>query len=86
MVVTDMPLDRLAAAMAGLIAGLLMESPAYLQRALRRPLRQDVFAEGGRLLGVTHYRPGGRVDIPRWASVLRGAPGAAVPGPAPGPG
>lgn len=52
MVVTDVPFDRFAAAVAGLIAGLLMESPAYLQRALRRPLRQDVFAEGGRLLGV----------------------------------
>jgi hypothetical protein len=44
--------DVSAAAVAGLIAGLLMEVPAYWQRALRRPLRQDVFAEGGQLLGV----------------------------------
>ena len=49
---TDVSLDPLAAAVAGLIAGLVMETPAYLQRALHLPLRQDVFSEGGLLLGV----------------------------------
>ncbi len=29
-----------------------MEIPAYVQRALHRPLHQDVFAEGGQLLGA----------------------------------
>ncbi len=58
-----MPLDPWAAAGAGLIAGLLMESPAYLQRALCRPLRQDVFAESGLLLGVR-----GRAQ--RWVGYL----------------
>ncbi len=45
--------DVLAAVVAGLIAGPLMEAPAYLQRLLRQPLHQDVFAESGRLLRVT---------------------------------
>lgn len=47
-----LPVDPAAAALAGLIAGALMEIPAYLQRALHRPLRQDVFAKSGLLLGV----------------------------------
>lgn len=47
-----MSVDVAAAAVAGLIAGVLMEVPAYCQRGLHRPLRQDVFAEGGQLLGV----------------------------------
>ncbi|MDP9444497.1 MAG: hypothetical protein M3P83_09205 [Actinomycetota bacterium] len=46
------PVDPAAAAVAGLIAGQLMEVPAYLQRLLHRPLHQDVFAESGLLLGV----------------------------------
>lgn len=41
-----------AAALAGLVAGLAMEIPAYFQRALRLPVRQDVFAEAGLILGV----------------------------------
>ncbi len=42
----------LAAVIAGLVSGLLMEVPAYLQRLLGLPLHQDVFAESGRLLLV----------------------------------
>lgn len=40
----------LAAAAAGVAAGQVMETPAYLQRALALPLRQDVFTEAGILL------------------------------------
>ena len=47
-----MDLNVVSAVIAGFAAAQLMETPAYLQRALRRPLRQDVFAEGGILLGV----------------------------------
>jgi hypothetical protein len=49
---TEAPLNSCAAPVAGLSAGLVMEVPTYLQRALPRPLRQDVFAEGGLLRGV----------------------------------
>ncbi len=49
---TEAPLNGCAAPVAGLSAGLVMEGPTYLQRALPRPLRQDVFAEGGLLRGV----------------------------------
>ncbi len=49
---TLMPVDPVAAALAGLIAGPVMETPAYVQRLLRRPLRQDVFAEAGVIIGV----------------------------------
>ncbi len=58
-----MPLDPAAAALAGLIAGPLMELPAYAQRALHRPLRQDVFAESGLLVGVEG-------PAQRWAGYL----------------
>jgi hypothetical protein len=51
-ILAGVPLDAAAAALAGLIAGVLMETPLYLQRALRAPVHQDVFAEGGLLLGV----------------------------------
>lgn len=47
-----MRVDVLSAAVAGVLAAQVMEAPAYLQKALRLPLRQDVFAEGGILLGV----------------------------------
>lgn len=33
-----------------------MQGPAYLQKALQLPLRQDVFAEGGMLLGARGTR------------------------------
>ncbi len=45
-------LDVPAAALAGVIAGPIMELPAYLQRGVGLPLRQDVFAEGGEILRV----------------------------------
>ena len=45
-------LDVPAAALAGLIAGPVMELPAYLQRGASLPLRQDVFAEAGQILRV----------------------------------
>ena len=47
-----MPIEPLSAAVAGVLAAQVMETPAYLQKALHRPLRQDVFAEAGILLGV----------------------------------
>jgi hypothetical protein len=49
---TWMPVDPVAAALAGLVAGPVMEIPAYAQRLLRRPLHQDVFAEAGVIIGV----------------------------------
>ena len=52
MILAGVPLDAAAAALAGLVAGALMETPLYFQRALRAPVHQDVFAEGGQLLGV----------------------------------
>ena len=48
-----MAVDLLSAAVAGVVAAQVMETPAYVQRALHLPLRQDVFAEAGVLLGVT---------------------------------
>lgn len=47
-----MAVDILSAAVAGVVAAQVMETPAYVQKALRMPLRQDVFAEAGLLLGV----------------------------------
>jgi hypothetical protein len=47
-----MPVEPLSAAVAGVLAAQVMETPAYLQKALHLPLRQDVFAEAGILLGV----------------------------------
>jgi hypothetical protein len=43
-------IDPTAAAVAGLVAGQLMEAPTYLQRAAGINLRQDIFAEGGAIL------------------------------------
>ncbi len=39
--------DAAAAAVAALVAAQLMELPAYLQRALGLPVRQDIFGEAG---------------------------------------
>jgi hypothetical protein len=50
--VPPIELDVPAAALAGLIAGPIMELPAYLQRGVGLPLRQDVFSEGGQILRV----------------------------------
>lgn len=47
-----MPVDLSSAAVAGVLAAQVMETPAYLQKALGLPLRQDVFAEGGLLMKV----------------------------------
>ena len=44
--------DPVAATAGALVAGALMEGPLYLQRAAGRRVYQDVFAEGGALLGV----------------------------------
>jgi hypothetical protein len=44
------PVDLMSAAVAGVVAAQVMEMPAYVQRARGRPLRQDVFTEGGVLL------------------------------------
>jgi hypothetical protein len=44
------PVDLMSAAVAGVVAAHVMEMPAYVQRARGRPLRQDVFTEGGVLL------------------------------------
>jgi hypothetical protein len=43
-------IDPVAAAVAALIAAQLMEAPAYLQRALGLPVRQDIFNEAGSIL------------------------------------
>ncbi len=51
-----MPIDVVSAVIAGAAAAQVMEAPAYLQKALHRPLRQDVFAEGGILLGARGNR------------------------------
>ena len=45
-----MPVDLLAAVVAGLVAAQPMEAPVYLQRAAGLGVHQDVFAEGGTLL------------------------------------
>ena len=47
-----MGLNVASAVIAGVIAAQVMETPAYLQKAVGLPLRQDVFAEGGILLGA----------------------------------
>jgi hypothetical protein len=44
--------DLAAATLAGLIAGPLMEVPAYAQRLLRLTVHQDVFAEAGVIIGI----------------------------------
>jgi hypothetical protein len=49
---TSIAVDLAAAALAGLIAGPLMEVPAYTQRLLRLPVHQDVFAEAGEIIGM----------------------------------
>ncbi len=43
-------IDPVAAAAAAVVAAQLMEAPAYLQRRLGLPVRQDVFEEGGWIL------------------------------------
>jgi hypothetical protein len=43
-------IDPVAATVAAVIAAQLMEAPAYLQRALDQPVRQDIFDEGGWIL------------------------------------
>jgi hypothetical protein len=43
-------IDPVAAAVAAVIAAQLMETPAYLQRALRLPIRQDIFDEAWAIL------------------------------------
>jgi hypothetical protein len=43
-------IDPLAAAVAAVVAAQLMEVPAYLQRRLGLPVRQDIFDEGGSIL------------------------------------
>ena len=47
-----MSVDVVAAVAAGVLAAQPMEAPVYLQRALGLPVHQDVFAEGGTLLGA----------------------------------
>ncbi len=49
-------MDVVSAVIAGVAAAQVMAGPAYLQKALQRPLRQDVFAEGGILLGARGTR------------------------------
>jgi hypothetical protein len=49
---TSIAVDLAAATLAGLIAGPLMEVPAYAQRLLRLPVHQDVFAEAGVIIGM----------------------------------
>jgi hypothetical protein len=51
-----MPVDVVSAVVAGVLAAQVMEGPAYLQKALHLPLRQDVFAKGGILLGARGTR------------------------------
>ncbi len=46
--------DLLAAGLAGLLAAQLMEVPAYVQRSLGLPVRQDIFAEAGAMLRAPH--------------------------------
>jgi hypothetical protein len=46
-------IDPLAAAVAAVVAAQLMEVPAYLQRRLGLPVRQDIFDEGGSILRVS---------------------------------
>jgi hypothetical protein len=42
--------DPSAAAVAAVVAAQLMQVPAYLQRRLRLPVRQDILDEGGSIL------------------------------------
>lgn len=51
-----MPFDVVSAVVAGVAAAQVMEGPAYLQKALHLPLRQDVFAEAGILLRARSAR------------------------------
>ncbi len=46
----DPRIDPLAVAVAAVLAAQLMEVPAYLQRRLGLPVRQDIFDEGGWIL------------------------------------
>lgn len=41
------------AALSGVLAAQVMELPAYMQRALGLPIRQDIFAETGAILRVS---------------------------------
>jgi len=43
-------IDPLAAVIAAVVAAQLMEAPAYLQRRLGLPVRQDIFHEAGSIL------------------------------------
>lgn len=43
-------IDPLAAVIAAVVAAQLMKVPAYLQRRLGLPVRQDIFDEGGSIL------------------------------------
>jgi hypothetical protein len=52
-------IDPVAAAVAAVLAAQLMELPAYAQRALGLPIRQDIFDEGGSILRAS----------PRWRAV-----------------
>jgi hypothetical protein len=40
------------ALLAGLIAGAIMEGPVYLQKAMRLPVKQNIFRTWGNLLGL----------------------------------
>ncbi len=48
----SLTIDPVAAAIAAVLAAQLMEVPAYLQRKLGLPVRQDIFDEGGSILRV----------------------------------
>jgi hypothetical protein len=44
------PVDSAAAGLAGLVAVQFMELPAYVQRAIGKPVSEDVIAENGAIL------------------------------------
>lgn len=46
------PLELWPALVAGLVAGSAMELPVYVQKAMRRPVRQDIFQTWGSLFGL----------------------------------
>ena len=46
----DLTIDPVAAAAAAVAAAQIMETPAYVQRALRLGVRQDIFSEAGAIL------------------------------------
>ena len=46
----SLSIDPVAAAVAGLVAGQLMEAPTYLQRVAGLGVKQDIFDEGGAIL------------------------------------